>query len=303
MNKIPVLKTVAFAYNFLFTRFGTVVGITALPALLAAAVDYLVRSYVSTEDAQATAGTNLLISIAGMVTTVFVWAVAAVGVIRATLGLPLGSGAYFFPVSMLELRMFGAMLRFWLGVLVLIILASILASVVFMLAGVPLDGSSQPQPSAAILVAGIVAWAAFGYAILTIVRMGFLLPVTVVSESNGGLQRSHDLARGNFWRIIAILVALLAPVFFLLSVAGAVLLRATVGADYQRVVEEGGMNELIRRAEEAIAQNLLLWELFNMAIFILAAGLIFGASAYAYRTLTVKSAPDTNSLRPPATGN
>jgi hypothetical protein len=204
---------------------------------------------------------------------------------------------------MLELRMSGAMLRFWLGVAALLILASILASVAFMLAGVPLDGTSEPQPSAAILVAGIVAWAAFGYAVLTIVKMGFLLPATVVSESNAGLQRSHDLARGNFWRVVAILVALLAPILFLLSVAGAVLLRATVGADYQRVVEEGGMNELIRRAEEAIAQNLLLWEVFNMAIFMLAAGLIFSASAYAYRALTAKPLPDIDSLRPPAAGN
>jgi len=294
MNKIPVGKTVAFAYSFLFTRFGTVVGITTLPALLAAAVDYLVRSYISAEDTPSVAGTNLLISIAGMATTVFVWAVAAVGITRAALGQPLGSGAYYFPVSMTELRMFGAMLRFWLGVAALLLLASLLASVGFMLAGVPLEGSSEPEPSAALLVAGIIAWAAFGYAIYTIFRMGFLLSPTAVCESKGGLQRSHDLARGNFWRIVAIVLALVVPILFLLSVAGAIILQAALGADYRRIIEEDGMNELIRRAEEAIAQNLLLWELFNMAIFILAAGLIFSAAAYAYQALTAKPAPDAN---------
>ena len=303
MNKIPVGRTVAFAYNFLFTRLGTVVGITALPAVLAAAVDYLVRSYVSTEDTQAAAGMNLLISTAGMATTIFVWAVASVGITRAALGHPLGSGAYYFPVGMLELRMFGAMLRFWLGVLVLLLLASLVTSVAVMLTGVPLGGTSPPEPSAGILVAGIVAWAAFGYAIFTIVRMGFLLPATVVCESKGGLQRSHDLAHGNFWRIVAILLALVAPIFFLLSVGGAVLLQASVGADYRQVIEQDGMDELIRRAEEAIAQNLLLWEIFNMAIFILAAGLIFSASAYAYRALAAKPSPGSDSLRPPAVGN
>ena len=294
MNKIPVGKTVAFAYNFLFTRFGTVVGITALPALLAATVDYLVRSYISTEDTASAAGTNLLISIAGMGTTIFIWAVTSVGVTRAALGQPLGSSAYYFPVGMVELRMFGAMLRFWLGVVVLIFLASLLSGFAFMLAGVPLDGSSEPEPSAALLIAGIITWAAFGYAIYTIVRMGFLLSPTVVSRRQGGLQRSHDLTRGNFWRIVAILVALILPILFLLSIVGAVILRAALGNDYRRIIEDDGMDELIRRAEEAIAQNVLLWEVFNMMIFILAAGLIYSAAAYAYQAATGKPSPDPN---------
>ena len=53
------------------------------------------------------------------------------------------------------------------------------------------------------------------------------------------------------------------------------------------------MDELIRRAEEAIAQNVLLWEVFNMMIFILAAGLIYSAAAYAYQAATGKPPPDT----------
>jgi hypothetical protein len=303
MNKIPVGQTIAFAYNFVFTRFGTVVGLTALPALFAAVVDYLVRSYTSTEDTQAAAGVNLLISLAGMATTIFVWAVAAVGITRAALGIPLGSGAYYFPVGMVELRLLGAMLRFWLSVAALLILASLVTSLAFMLAGVPLDGTSDPEPSAALLVAGIVAWAAFGYAIYTVFRMGFLLSGTVVCEPQGGLQRSHDLARGNFWRIVAILIAIVLPIMFLLSVAGAVILRASLGPDYSELIEDQGANELIRRGEELIAQNLLLWELFNMAIFILAAGLIFSAGAHAYRTLTAKPSSEMDSLRPPAAGN
>ena len=85
MNKIPVGKTVAFAYNFLFTRFGTVVAVAGLPAVLASAVDYLVRSYTSTDETEATAGTNLLIWLLGTVTTVFISSVATVGITRAAL--------------------------------------------------------------------------------------------------------------------------------------------------------------------------------------------------------------------------
>jgi len=294
MNKIPVGKTVAFAYTFLFTRIATVAGVAGLPALLASAVDYLVRSYTSTDESEAAAGTNLLIWLLGSVTTIFISSVATVGITRAALGLPLGSGAYYFPVGPLELRMFVAKLRFWLGVVVLIILASLVASVAFMLAGIPIDGAGTVEPSAATLVVGLATWAAFAYAIVTILRMGFLLSATVVSEDKGGLQRSHDLARGNFWRMAAVVLALAAPILVLVSIAGAVILRAALGADYAQVLEQGSMLELMRRGEEAVAQNLLLWEVFNAAIFVVASGLIYAASAYAYRALTGKPPPDTN---------
>jgi hypothetical protein len=298
MNKLPVGKTVAYAYNFVFTRLSTVVAIAGLPAILAAAVDYLVRSNSSAEETQAAAGTNLLIWLAGTVTTIFISSVATVGLTRAALGLPLGSGAYYFPVGPLELRMFAAKLRFWIGAAVLIVLAWLAAGLAFMLAGVPLDDPAAVEPSGGVLVASLLSWAAFGYAILTIVRMGFLLSATVVSEPAGGLQRSHDLARGNFWRMVAVLLALAAPIFLIVAIGTYILLRASLGADLARVLEEEGMAELMRRGEEAVAQNILLWELLNVVIFILASGLVYSASAYAYRALAANAPP--NSLRPPA---
>jgi hypothetical protein len=301
MNKIPVGKTVAYAYNFVFTRPGTVAAVAGLPAVLAAVVDYLVRSNSSTEDTQTAAGTNLLIWLAGNITTIFISSVATVGITRAALGLPLGSDAYYFPVGPLELRMFAAKLRFWIGVAVLIVLAWLAAGLAFMLAGVPLDDPAAVEPSPGVLVASLVSWAAFGYAILTIVRMGFLLSATVVSEPASGLQRSHDLARGNFWRIMAVLIALAAPIFLIIAIATYILLRASLGADLARVLEEEDMAALMRRGEEAVAQNILLWELFNVAIFIFASGLVYSASAYAYRALTANAPP--SSLRPPAVGH
>ena len=303
MNKIPVGKTVTFAYNFLFTRIGTIAGVAMLPALLASAVDYLVRSYTSAEEPEAAAGANMLIWLAGTVTTIFISSVATVGLTRAAFGLSLGSGAYFFPVGPLELRMFATKLRFWLGVIALLILASLVSSVALMFAGVPLDGASVIEPTPATLIAGLAAWGAFGYAIFTILRMGFLLSATVVAEEKGGLQRSYDLTRGNFWRIVAVLLALATPILVLGLVATMVILRASLGEDYVRVLEEADMAEVIRRGEEAAQQYVLIWEVFNTAIFILASSLIYSASAYAYRALTAKSPWQDDPLRPPAAGN
>jgi hypothetical protein len=294
MNKIPVGQTIAFAYTFVVRHIGTVAGVAGLPALLAAVVDYLVRSHSSAEDSDFAMGTNFLIWLAGSATTIFISSVATVGITRAALGLPLGRGAYYFPVGPLELRMFAAKLRFWLGVAALLVLTSLVATVAFMLAGVPLDGSAAPQPSAATLVAGLVTWAAVAYVVVTVVRMGFLLSATVVAEERGGLQRSHDLSRGNFWRLVVVLLALAAPILVLVSIAGAVILPASLGADYPDVLRDEDMLDLMRRGEDAVVQNPLLWEVFNMAIFILASGLIYSASAYAYRALTAKPPQDTS---------
>ena len=258
MNKIPVGKTVAFAYNFLFTRFGTVVGIAALPALLAATVDYLVRSYISTEDTSIGGGHEPADLDRGH------------GDDDLHLGRHIGwhhpRGAWarrwaaapiIFPVGMVELRMFGAMLRFWLGVVVLLFLASLLSGVAFhacrrsdrRLAGAE---SPRPRPSSRVSSPGRRS-ATRSY---TIVRMGFLLSPTVVSEDKAGLQRSHDLSRGNFWRIVAIVLALILPI---LVPAVDRRRRHPAGRAWattmRRMLEDDGMDELIRRGEEAIAQN------------------------------------------------
>jgi hypothetical protein len=290
MNKIPVGQTVAFAYRFVFTRFTTVVAIAGLPAVLASTADYLVRSYSSAEDTEAAAGTNLLIWLAGTVTAIFISSVATVGISRAALGLPLDRSAYTFPVGLLELRMFAAKLRFWVGVGVLVLLASLVTSLAFMLGGVPLDQAAGVEPSTALLVASLIAWVSFGYAIMTIVRMGFLLPATVVCENAGGLQRSHDLARGNFWRMAAVLLAIAAPIFVAMFLATYILVRISLGPELAQILQDADVDQLMRRGEEAVLQNIVLWEIFNTAIFILASGLLYSASAFAYRSLTANAA-------------
>ena len=52
MNKIPVGRTIIFAYAFLFRNIGTIVGIAWLPAVLTAAVGYLARTYAMSHRAE-----------------------------------------------------------------------------------------------------------------------------------------------------------------------------------------------------------------------------------------------------------
>jgi hypothetical protein len=59
-----------------------------------------------------------------------------------------------------------------------------------------------------------------------------------------------------------------------------------LGGDSVQVLEQATMTDFVRRGELAVQQNLLAWEIFNAVIFILASGLIYSGSAYAYRALT-----------------
>jgi len=295
MNKIPVGETIVFAYTFVFVQVVTIVRVAALPAVLSSAIDYGMRRLSTAYSAELDAGDaaagslNLAVWLVGTVATIFLSAVATAGIARAALGLKGDHGP--FPIGRTELRMFAAKLRFWIGVLALTIVAGVIAVVAFLLAGASLTAPPQGDvpPTAATFVAGLITWFLLAYVIMTALRMGFLLPATVVAEDKGGLQRSYDLARGNFWRLFLVVLALGGPVLLLLSLAGFAVLRASLGADYATILEQSSMSDLVHRGATAIEENLLAWEAFNAVIFMLASGLLYSGAAYAYRALTRES--------------
>jgi len=291
MNKIPVGDTIVFAYSFVFVHIGTIVGVAGIPAVLSAAIDYGVRSLAAAQRAALDAGDsgalglNFAVWLVGLIATIFLSSIATVGITRAALGQRTERAVYL-TVGRTEWRMFAAKLRFWLGVLALAALAGLIAVLAFSLAGIPLDASAPNGPPApATSLAVVITWVVFGYALGTALRIGFLLPATVVTEDKGGLRRSHDLTHGNFWRIVAIALGLGAPIFVLVSIAAFTILSSMLGGDSIQTLEQATAADFIQRGELAVQQNLLAWEVFNAVIFILASGLIYGGSAYAYRAL------------------
>ena len=291
MNKIPIGDTIVFAYSFVFVHIGTIVGIAGIPAVLSAAIDYGVRNLAAAQRAALDAGDagavglNLAVWLGGLIATIFLSSIATVGITRAALGQRVERAVYL-TVGRTEWRMFAAKLRFWLAVLALAALAGLIMVLAFSLAGIPLDAATpNGPPEPAVFLASLIAWVVIGYALATALRMGFLLPATVVVEDKGGLRRSYDLTRGNFWRLVAIALGLGAPIFVLVSVAAFAVLGSMLGGDSVQVLEQATMTDFIRRGELAVQQNLLAWEIFNAVIFILASGLIYSGSAYAYRAL------------------
>jgi hypothetical protein len=285
MQKIPVGPTIAFAYRFLITEIGTIVGIAWLPAVLSSAASYFTHLYamghralIEAGDAP-TVGAYFGLSLMSFVVTLFAASMVAVAITRQVLG-PRHSGVLlYFAAGPFEWRMFAANLRYMAGAAALLMLAAVITILAFLLAGTPLDAPEQVRPSAATILAGLIAWAVFLYAFATILRMGFLLPATIVGEEKGGLRRSHDLTKGNFWRVLAIMLALAGPILLLLIGGEAAVLRSALGPDFFRLTPE----EFFNRAGQAMEAKLLPWQIFNAVVFVLGSGLIYSGTAFAYR--------------------
>jgi hypothetical protein len=297
MQKIPVGQTIAFAYHFLFARIGTIIGIAWIPAVLSSAVSYLISTYAATHRAEfeagdpQAAGAYMLISLLGLVVTIFMASVVAVAITRQVLGEGSSGVVLYFAAGRTEWRMLAANVRYLLAVFAMIAFAATITILAFLLSGIPLDAPERIQPSAATILAGLISWAVFLYALATILRVGFLLPASIVAEEKGGLRRSYELTKGNFWRALAVMLALGLPFLLLVLGGEAAVLRAALGPDFARM----NPTEFFQRAGQAMEAKLLPWTIFTTVVFILGSGLIFSGAAFAYRAAAGTGRP----LSPP----
>lgn len=289
MKKIPVGQTIAFAYRFLISEIATIVGLAWIPAILAALAGFAAQYYgishsalLEAGDAQ-TGATYLVITIVSLAVMVFTSSIVAVAISRQVLGQRTpGIVVAYFAAGRSEWRMAAASVRFMLGALVLLALAAAITVLAFVLAGVPLDSPDRIQPTPAALLAALISWVVFLYAFATIMRMGFLLPPVIVAEEKAGLRRSHDLIKGNFWRMLAVTLALGVPVMALLLAGEGVVLRSALGPTIANL----SPSEFMTKAEQAMNDKLLPWTIFTTMVFILGSGLVFSGAAFAYRSLT-----------------
>ena len=285
MQKIPVGQTIAFAYHFLFARIGTIIGIAWLPAVLSSAVSYMITTYAAMHRAEFEAGdpraaaAYMLVSLLGLVVTIFMASVVAVAITRQVLGQGSSGVVLYFAAGRSEWRMLAANFRYLLAVLAMIAFAATITALAFLLSGIPLGAPEQIQPSAATILAGLISWFVFLYALVTILRVGFLLPPCIVAEEKGGLRRSYELTKGNVWRALAVLLALGLPLLLLMLGGEAAVLRAALGPDFARM----NPTEFFQRAGQAMEAKLLPWTIFTTVIFILGSGLIYSGAAFAYR--------------------
>ena len=296
MNRIPVGRSIAFAYAYMFHHIGAVVRVTWFPALIFVVADAVTRISAAGSGSAVNeieqAGGNAPIVVIGALVMLVARSQAAVSITRQVLGQPNSA----IPMDATTLRMIAANLRFFIGGAVLLVTASLISVGAFALAGVPLDMPEAAEASIAAMIAAVLSLSLFAYAAIAIIRMGFFLAAVVVAEDKSGLKRSHDLAMGNLWRMIAVLAALGLPIVFLLAVGEFLVLSSALGPDF---LSREDTAAVMRQAEGAIRDQIVAWEIFNAMLFVLASGLIYSGFAYAYRSVVLET-PTTPS--PPVSG-
>jgi hypothetical protein len=252
--------------------------VTWIAALITAAVSFATQAYYLQHQSQFTAdnlgavGTYVAILLGGMLVVVFVSGIAAIGVTREAFGFSTGASPIYFPVGRTEWRMFGANLRYALGVSALLILWYAVTWIGLRLAGVEIGPNLDPntiEQTPALYAAIALSTALFVYVMVSAVRMGFFLAATIAAETRGGVRRAHHLTRGNFWRVMAVLLSVVFPVLVLFAIRDAAISR-------------GG--------ELAVGQRLAL-QAIGAIISVLLSGLFYGAAAHAYQALVSDEPP------------
>jgi hypothetical protein len=213
MKKIPVIRTVQAAYQFVFTHLGQIMGLIWVPMVLVTVIGFFVeqRYYAAAADALASnnftrLGPPLLGMFGYFIAALLLYAMMYVPVIELARGQRKEAVLVHFNFGPLEWRLFRAMV----GLLAFLLIAVLLSG--FVIGAI----SSFAAASLALELLLALIYLALFYAIM---RFVFLLPALAVHEEGPLLPRAWSLSAGNFWRILAIMVATMGPVALVAAMA------------------------------------------------------------------------------------
>lgn len=218
--KIPVGKTLEAAFTFVFKNFLSVVGIFWFPMLVGLVLigGVLVRIVIGihhfpdpTTDPQTF--TRLVVEFIAfdvwlLVVILVTGAMIQVGLLRKALGLHPSPVFIFYSLGSDVWRMIGA--TFLLIVIVIAVELGLFAAngLLYWLL------NAMAGKALAVIAVVVTGIASFCFYVYVAVRLGYFLPAVVVAEHRIGLGRSWELARGNVWRILALVVVIVIAVFF-----------------------------------------------------------------------------------------
>jgi hypothetical protein len=286
MNKLPVGRTIADAYRFAFGHLGTIIGLIWVPLVLATLLNFLPELGGSVGDAAANpvaASTQVIENIAILVLTQLLYAIIYVAVTRQALGLRQGTAMVHFALGPPEFRMFGATLLLLMVSFGCALFFAMLLAAIGALSAMQNGNVFIALPSALLAVAGFCA------IVYALVRLGYLLaPVTII-ENRIDLARGWMLTRGNFWRVFAVVLAIIVPIGILESGAMLTLMgKELIGALPAVGSSDAAIQQHMQVIEEIFRKHMpqILFVSLILAPFNL--GLSISASAFGYRAL----APD-----------
>lgn len=292
MNKIPVGQTIRFAYTFTFGEIGTVIGLIWVPTLINSVASFFaLRAYYHTivdslesgiPPSGAGVGLPFLLAFLAMLLV----AIIGVSITQQALGMRQGSAFAHIALGSAELRAFG-------GFFGLYLLFIFFIAIVAIVLGVAAAGSAtaiQANPrlggpaGGAFGVAAIVGICVVVYAVI---RLSFLLVPSVVDGGEFGLTRSWQLTKGNFWRIVGIGAATLLPIALIFATAELAILGPSFFIpDMTHGAGSGANLGNLATQMRAMQDHMPVLMGLNFVLSPLLYGLMFSASAFAYRALS-----------------
>lgn len=304
-GKIPVLETIARAYGFAFGNIVNNLGAVWIPAaIMYALFFYFQKPYMAAVMNIGTGDPSSMMAampfLCGALAVTFVLTTAQVAAItKEALGLRTGNAFLQFPFGAPAWRMMGAFLLFYIVLIVLYVLFIIGAFVFGIVVSAVGAGHSSPMVAGIIAgLAGLFVLCAFVY---ISVRLSFLLTPVVVAEKSVSLIRAWELARGNFWRIFVIILALIIPLIvlegiYIYEVYGGNFLPPFHGTPEQLQAFAQHQQEVNRQVMENTQHYWYIYYPVGLAFTLIVLGVFCGASAFAYRAVTPgESTPEMQS--------
>jgi len=294
MKKIPVKQTITEAYGFAFAGVERVIGVIWLPILIVTVGGYFVSGpYLSAEAAAldgdiSRLGPAMASLFAFEIVSLVMMSVVAVALTREILS-PLNRPLFLrFSLGSAELRLTGA----FVGLIVLMMVFLMVCVVIAVAAGAALNSVMPPMAGLSdvqrAMGAGmLIAFCLSPVLIYLFVRLGFLVVPSVVMEGKFGIERSWELTKGNFWRIVGIGLAVVLPL--LIVTAGIEVVILGPGYFLHSMDAFGDKAAQARQSAEQIRIMASKLPLLMGLSFVLAPftyGLAFAAPAFAFRALT-----------------
>jgi hypothetical protein len=269
VRRLPFIAIIREAYAFTFAHLGAIIGLIWLPMILVTVGGFFVSQHYAAEIQAAMASGNAAAAGPAVLALLFfllaklaLTAMMYVPVTQLALGQRQAGAMIYFSFGPLEWRMFRALFG-----LVLFLVPP--AALVMLVAGQFLSGSVAAggmMMAAALALLLLYAGLAFVF-----VRIAALLIPVVVAEDKPALIRSWLLSAGNFWRLVAVILATAGPIVLLTAIVEVMLSPPSMGTS--EISLGAGPNLPLIAGLEFLLAPLLI-------------GLTVSASVYAWRALS-----------------
>ena len=290
MNKIPVGQTVRLAYAFTFGEIGTVIGLIWVPTLINAVASFFaLRAYYNTladslqsglPPSGAGVGLPFLLAFLAMLLV----AMIGVSLTQQAWGMRQGPAFAHVALGSTELRAFGG----FFGLYLLFILFIAIVAIVLGIAAAGSATAIQSNPRLVGPAGAVVALAAVAgicAVVYAVIRLSFLLVPSVVDSGEFGLTRSWQLTKGNFWRIVAVGAATLLPIALIFVIAEFAILGPSFFIPDMTHPAGPNLGKLAAQMR-AMQDHMPVLMGLSFVVSPLLYGLMFSASAFAYRALS-----------------